>query len=345
MGLAMTSPAFALRPSPPRIGFLGIGWFGLKRLDWVGRTGVASVAAVCDPARDRVARARALATGATVCSSLDQLIDLELDGVVISTPGADYAAQCIECLDWGLPVFCQRPLARSAAETTAVVLEAQGQDCLLDVDLSFRQAVAVEAIRDLAGSGGLGELYRARLCFHNSSATEQAWPQHPRLTGGGCVADLGIHLVDLAVRVMGSPVASVERRQLSGEDPHRRPPEDLADDHARALLRLESGAEVQIDCSWSPTLGVDASIEAHFVGTRGEARLRNVNGGYDFRATHTRGMHTRVLVEPPDDWAPRALASWARRLGEGAGFDCEAWDMVHLARVVDEIYERPLAGR
>jgi predicted dehydrogenase len=340
----MTSLALASTPASPRIGFLGIGWIGLKRLELLTRMGAAEIAAVCDPARDRVARARAQATGATVCSSLDEMIDLDLDGIVICTPSALHTRQCIECLDWGLPIFCQKPLARNAAETTAVVLEAQSQDCLLDVDLCYRHLAAVEAIRDLAGSGELGDLYAARLSFHNACGPDPAW-FNPRLSGGGCVVDLGIHLIDLAVRVLGSAVQSVESSCFCAGERLERPIEDRVEDYASARLRLESGAVVDLSCSWNAALGQDAAIEADFFGTRGGAKLRNVGGSfYDFTATHTEGKQARLLVEPPDDWGPRALASWARRLGQGAvGFDCEAWDFVHLARVVDEIYGRPPA--
>jgi predicted dehydrogenase len=319
---------------------------GLKRLESVTRLGAAEIAAVCDPARDRVARARAMATGAAVCSTLDEMVDLDLDGIVVCTPSALHAEQCIECLDWGLPIFCQKPLARTAVETTAVVLEAQSQDCLLDVDLCYRHLAAVDAIMDLAGSGKLGELYAARLSFHNAGGPDRAWFYDPRLSGGGCVADLGIHLIDLAVRVLGSPVESVESGCFAGGEPLARPIEDRVEDYATARLRLESGALVDLACSWNVALGQDAVIEADFFGTRGGARLRNVGGSFcDFTASHTEGTRSRVLVEPPDDWGPRALASWARRLGHGAGFDCEAWDLVHLARVIDEIYGRTRAAQ
>jgi hypothetical protein len=73
--------------------------------------------------------------------------------------------------------------------------------------------------------------------------------------------------------------------------------------------------------------------------------MRNVGGSfYDFTAMHTQGSRSRVVAEPPDDWSARALTHWARRLGEGAGFDCEAWDLVHVARVIDEIYDRRQAA-
>jgi predicted dehydrogenase len=330
-----------MRPTPPRLGFLGIGWIGLRRLEALMRLGGAEVAAVCDPARERVARLRAVATGAAVCSSLDEMVDLDLDGIVICTPSALHAEQCLECLSWGLPIFCQKPLARDARETLAVVLEAQNQDCLLDVDLCYRHLAAVEAIMDLAGSGAIGDIYAARLCFHNASGPDRSWFYDPRLSGGGCVLDLGTHLVDLATRVAGSPVASVEGSCFANGRALPPPVVDRAEDFATARLRLESGAVVDLACSWNASLGRDAVIEADFFGTKGGARLRNVGGSFhDFEASHAQGTRSRVLVEPPDDWGPRALASWARRLGEGAGFDCDAWELVQLARVIDAIYGR-----
>ena len=150
----MTLPALAREPmGSARLGFLGVGWMGTKRLEAVTRLGVGEIVAVCDPARDRVARARALATGAVACGTIEEMVDHDLDGVVICTPSALHTRECLECLEWGLPIFCQKPLASTAAETTAVVLEAQTQDCLIDVDLCYRRLAAVEAIMDLAGVG------------------------------------------------------------------------------------------------------------------------------------------------------------------------------------------------
>jgi len=338
----MTSPALAREPVySPRLGLLGVGWVGFKRLEALAQSGVAEIAAVCDPSRGRVARAQALATGAVPCSSIEQMLDQGIDGVVVCTPSALHAEQCLECLEWGLPVFCQKPLARNATETTAVVLEAQTQDCLLDVDLCYRRLAAVEAIMDLASSGRLGELYAGRLVFHNASGPDAAWFQDPAQSGGGCVIDLATHLVDLAVRVLGSPVEDVESACFAKGKPLPRPIESKIEDYATARLRLRSGAVVDLACSWRIALGRDAVIEAEFFGTKGGARLCNVGGSfYDFQAVHTEGTRSRVLAEPPDDWGVRSLASWARRVGDGDGFDCEAWDFVHVARVIDEIYGR-----
>jgi predicted dehydrogenase len=310
----------------------------------VARLGIADIVAVCDPARDRITRARAQATGATACSTIEQMVDQDIDGVVVCTPSALHTRECLKCLEWGLPIFCQRPLASTAAETAAVVLEAQTQDCLIDVDLCYRRLAAVDAVMDLVGSGELGELYAARLAFHNAHAPDQVWFCDPKIASGGCVIGLATHLVDLAVRVLGSPVEDVQSACFADGERLERPIVNPREDYATARLRLQSGAVVDLACSWNIALGQDAVIEADFFGTKGGARVCNVGGSlYDFTALHTRGSHSRVVAEPPDDWSARALTHWARRLAEGAGFDCEAWDLVHVARVIDEIYGRRLA--
>jgi predicted dehydrogenase len=341
MGPHMTTPALRHEPAYcARLGFLGVGWMGQKRLDALAKSRAIDIAAVCDPARDRVARARALATGAAACGSIEEMLDWNLDGVVICSPGTLQVRQALDCLEWGLPVFCQKPFAATAREATAVVLEAQTQDCLIDVDLCYRRLAAVEAIMDLAGSGELGEIHAARLVFHNAHGPDQAWFHDPKLTGGGCVVDLATHLIDLAVRVLGSPVVDVESACFKDGQPLARPIRQI-EDYATARLRLSSGALVDLACSWRIALGRDAVIDAEFFGTRGEARLRNVDGSfYDFTAVHTQGSRSRMLVEPPDEWRARSLESWAKRLAEGDGFDCSAWELVHLSRVVDQIYGR-----
>jgi predicted dehydrogenase len=337
----MTVPALRFElEDHPRLGFLGVGWIGLKRLEAVAQLDVAEIAAVCDPARERVTRARARVTGAVACASLDQMVDQELDGIVICSPAALQARQALDCLAWGLPVFCQQPLARNATEATSVVLEAQTQDCLLDVDLRYRRLPAVEAIMDLAGSGALGQIHSARLAFHDAHRPDRPWFHDHKLAGGGCVTDLATHLVDLAVRVLGSPVQDVESACFAGGERLERPI-DRIEDYATARLWLASGARVDLACSWSIALGRDAVIEAEFLGTRGQARLCNVEGSFDrYTAIHTDGVRSRVLVEPHENWGELALASWAQRISEGAGFDHHAWDLVHLSRVIDEIYGR-----
>ncbi len=298
----------------PRLGFLGLGWIGRSRLEAIEAAGAAEIGPIADPALP------------DALDSLDELLERELDGIVIATPSAFHAEQAIAALERGLAVFCQKPLGRTAAETQAVVGAARAADRLLGVDLSYRYAQAFRAVHDVVRSGELGEILAAELVFHNAYGPDKAWFYDPQLAGGGCVIDLGVHLVDLAVWILDLDPVEVSSR-LRGL-----PVEHLA------TAELD---HVRLACSWNLHAGREAAIELSVYGTDGGVAVRNVGGSfYDFRCERLRGTETEVLVEPPDAWPGRAAVEWARRLGAGEGFDSAADEYVRVAAILDRIYRR-----
>jgi predicted dehydrogenase len=344
----MTAAATVIRPLPPaaarkplRLGFLGVGWIGRHRLQALLRSGQVEAVGIVDPSAECREAALAAAPGAAPAASLDELLRLGLDGLVIATPSAQHAAQAIRALEAGVAVFCQKPLGRTAVEAAAVVEAARRADRLLAVDLSYRFTRAMAAVKALVESGELGPVFAADLVFHNAYGPDKAWFYDPAAAGGGCVMDLGVHLVDLALWCLGFPhVTAVASELFCGGAPLAAPGA-RAEDFATATLRLETGGSVRIACSWRLNAGRDADISATFYGPRGGATMRNVNGSfYDFTAVRLRGTSEEVLVTPPDDWGGRAAVDWAARLANGAGFDPSAERLVEIAAVLDRIYGR-----
>ncbi len=321
----------------PRLGFLGVGWIGRSRLEAIAASGAAEITAVADVA-GQAARAAA-PMGAQVGATLDDLLEQDLDGMVIATPSSLHAEQAIAALEHGCAVFCQKPLARTAAETRRVVDAARAADRLLGVDLSYRHTEAMQQIRALVQQGGLGRLYAADLVFHNAYAPDKGWARDPRLAGGGCVIDLGVHLVDLALWVMESAVVAVKARLFAAGEPvsERR----HCEDYAEAQLDLANGAVVRIACSWNLPAGRDAVIRAAFYGTLGGAAMSNLQGSfYDFVAERFDGPRRATLATPPDAWGGRAAVAWARRLAAGLRFDPEVERLVEVAAALDAMYGR-----
>jgi predicted dehydrogenase len=327
----------------PRLGFLGVGWIGRNRLEAVIHSGLADIVAIADASPEN-ARAAAELVGCQVMSSLDQLLELGLDGVVIATPSALHAAQARTALDQGAAVFCQKPLGRTTAETSAVVDAARRADRLLGVDLSYRFVEGARRIRQLVQSGGLGSVYAADLTFHNAYGPDKPWFYDPALSGGGCVIDLGIHLVDLALWVLeGTTVSRVSSHLFARGKPIENDPR-VVEDFAVADMELDSGAIVRLACSWNLPAGCDAVIQAAFFGDTGGAVLRNINGSfYDFTAERFRGTAREQLSAPPEDWGGRAIVDWVTALCRRSGFDPAAGQLVEVAAVVDRIYGRPTA--
>jgi predicted dehydrogenase len=297
----------------PRLGFLGVGWIGRSRLLAIAEDGCAEVAAIADPAVP------------DAIPSLEELLELDLDGVVIATPSALHAEQAIAALERGLPVFVQKPLARTADEARAVVEAARTADVLLGVDLSYRHVEAFRAARAVLPE--LGEIFAAELTFHNAYGPDKAWFRDPSLSGGGCVIDLGTHLVDLAVWLLDLEPQTVTSRLVG------------APVETWATAELD---HVRIACSWDLHAGCDAVIEVVVHGANGGVRVANVGGSfYDFRCERLMGTARETLVEPPDAWHGRAAVEWARRVARGERFDPSAGsELVRVAETVDRIYGR-----
>src|SRR5215216_7618989 len=205
----MSSPAVhidaALVARKPRLGFVGMGWIGRNRLQSIVEAGVAEVAAVHDVQSDVAAEGLKLSPDAVLFSAFEELLKDDVDGVVIATPNRFHAEQAIAALERGIAVFCQKPLGRNAFETRRIVEAARNSDCLLGVDLSYSAIPAMQKVSALVESGELGNVFAVDAKFHNGYGPDKAWFRDFSLSGGGCVLDLGSHLLDLALGPLGFP--------------------------------------------------------------------------------------------------------------------------------------------
>jgi predicted dehydrogenase len=326
----------------PKLGFLGVGWIGRNRLEVIAGQGAAEVAYVADPSPENTAEALKSAPGAVEVASLEAMLaEPDLAGVVVATPSAFHATQSIQALEAGKAVFCQKPLGRNAPEVAAVVAAARAADKLLGVDLSYRHTTAMQQVYNVVQSGELGQIYAVELVFHNAYGPDKSWFYDPKLSGGGCVIDLGVHLVDLALWALSFPAVQTVSSALFAKGQPLTNPNELVEDYATASIGLASGTHVQLSCSWNLPAGQEAIISATFYGTQGGVAFKNINGSfYDFVADRYYGTRTKRLSSPPDAWSGRAAAVWAERLSEGETFAPEAEEFVRVAEVLDGIYGR-----
>ena len=337
--LAEVTPAAPTRR--PRIGFLGVGWIGRHRMQAMLATGAVEAVAISDFSPQAAVDAASLAPQAKVVATLDDLLDTGVDGVVIATPSALHAEQSIRALRGGAAVFCQKPLGRTAEEVQAVIAAARNADRLLLVDFSYRYTQGMRRIREVVRSGELGRIHAAELVFHNAYGPDKPWFYDPTLSGGGCVMDLGTHLIDLALWTLDHPPVSDVSAKLFAHGARLPSQPDEVEDYAVASLELETGPVAQIACSWRLHAGCDAVISAAFYGSKGGAMLRNVDGSfYDFVAERYRGTAREALAVPPDAWGGRAGGDWAARLAAGERFTPAVERAADVARVVDAIYGR-----
>ena len=321
----------------PRIGFLGVGWIGRNRMEVMLATGAVEAAAISDP-NAGMAQAAASLSRAPVAESLDAMLAMNLDGIVIATPSALHAEQSIRALDAGVAVFCQKPLGRDAAEVARVVAAARNADRLLAVDLSYRFTHGMVAIRDAIRGHALGRVFAVDLVFHNGYGPDKPWFYDRAQSGGGCVIDLGVHLVDLALWALDFPPITGTSSRLFAAGAPLAANAEAVEDYAVASFDLE-GVAVRLACSWRSPVGCEAIISVTFHGTVAGASLTNVDGGFGtFASALHEGTTSRPLAAIDDSWSGRAAADWARCLAAGERFDPDAERLIDIAAGLDAIY-------
>jgi predicted dehydrogenase len=326
----------------PRLGFLGVGWIGRNRMEVINQSGLADVCLISDPHLANAFEAQKAVPQSIVADNfLDLLQDPTIDGIVIATPSALHAEQATLALEAGKAVFCQKPLGRTAAETRQVVEAARQANRLLMVDLSYRYIQAMQHICRVIRSGELGEIYAVDLVFHNAYGPDKAWFYDPKLAGGGCVIDLGVHLVDLALWALGFPAVETVSSSLFSEGKRITAADEKVEDFAAASISLAGGTHVQLSCSWNLPAGQEAIISATFYGTTGGAAFRNSNGSfYNFVAERYQGTSTEIIFEGDDAWSGRAGVEWVKQLAAGHQFDEITEELIKVAEVLDRIYGR-----
>ncbi len=325
----------------PRLAFLGVGWIGRNRLEAIAQSGCAQIVAVGDATCEAATEAARDLPQACVVDSLDALLAVNPDGVVIATPSGLHAAQAVASLKHGTAVFCQKPLARNARETQQVIEAARYADRLLSVDFCYRLVHGVPRVRELVRAGELGRIYAVDLVFHNAYGPDKSWFYNLDQSGGGCVMDLGIHLVDLTLWVLDFPSVTQVSSRLYAQGTVLAKPVNKLEDFAVAQFEFKGGAMARLACSWRLSAGQDAVIEASFYGTRGGACLRNINGSfYDFLVERFNGTAREILSACPDAWSGRTIRAWVQQLACSPRFDPEVQHVAQVAEVVDAVYGR-----
>lgn len=324
------------------LGFIGVGWIGKSRMEAILGTDNAQAIWICEPSNENLQAAMECGRVANSVQQPEEGYSYPgLDGVVIATPNAFHFSQCKQALKESKAVFCQKPLCKTAKEVAAIVDLAKINNKLLAVDLSYRFTNAFQAVAERISSGELGDIYAIDLVFHNAYGPDKEWFYNYDLSGGGCVMDLGIHLLDMAFSTLGYPAVNEINSHLFYKGERIAKGAKVTEDFANVSLSTEN-THIDLKCSWNLPAGCEAIIEAKFYGTEGGIAFKNVSGSfYDFVAEEYHGTETTTLLAPPDDWSGRAGVDWVNRLAQGAGFDEKTGkEMIALATILDRIYER-----
>jgi len=284
------APAEAKTPIPDlRVGVVGIGWAGqqhLKAYSALDGVSIVSVAGMEQDLRDSLQAEYAIPNA--FAGWEDMLEHGGLDAVSVAVPTFLHAPIAIAALERGLHVLSEKPIARNAAEGRAMVDAARKAGRVLDVAFNHRRRGDIRALKDVIDGGGLGRPYYAKASWLRRAGipTLGSWFTNPELAGGGPLADIGVHVLDFALYLLGEPkVVAVSAATHAELGPQGRGGGSRfsaqatshafdVEDFATALLRLEGGATLLVEASWAAYRETDDQLDFTVYGTDGGAELR-----------------------------------------------------------------------
>jgi predicted dehydrogenase len=261
-----------------RVAVVGLGWPGMRHLEAYLKHPSAEVVAVCDANPTLLAAVQRQHQIELGFENLESLLALDgLEAVSICTPNFLHEPMVCAALAAGKHVLCEKPLAATLEQGERIAATARASDRVCMVGFSRRYRDDSRAVKALVESGELGEIYHARTGWlrRRFNPSVRGWFLSKALSGGGPLIDLGVHMLDLALWLMGSPKAVSVSGAVSyrfGERLGRGAPVDV-EDLASAYVRLDNGAVIILETSWYSFSGATDHIFCELLGTRGGAKI------------------------------------------------------------------------
>ena len=292
-----------------RIGVVGCGGMGMgchipaykldkKRVE---------IVAFCDIIEERAIKAKKkfAPKAKTYVDFNDLIADENVDAVDICTPNYWHSRIAVAALDAGKHVFCEKPDAVSPEEVLKMKAASEKSGKVLMVMRNNRFLGASKYAKEYIEQGNAGDLYAGRCGWirRRGIPGKGGWFTTKALSGGGPLIDLGVHMLDLAIWLMGNPTpvavsgctfckfADTETSDSVHSAFGEKKEDGIFDveDLAMGFIRFDNGACLQLEFSWASNI----EQESFFVELRGsKAGMKWKNGYLDIFSEDADGKLT-----------------------------------------------------
>ena len=265
--------------------------------------------------------------------------DPAIDAILVATPPATHKEIVLAALALGKPVFCEKPLGFSAAESLQLAQAAESAGVANMVGYNYIRTPASQLARQIIASGEIGEIIHVAAehvedYLHDPRAPASWRTREATATRAGALADVGSHLLNLALR-LGGPVdalvADMNTVHAQRQGPHGMEAVEN-DDQGNVMLRFASGALGALTFS-RVAAGRKMGYTYRITGTKGAIAFdqedQNALWLYDAGRPAQRQGFQRLLMGPAH---PDYLA-FSQGAGHGTGYNeqivIEARDFLH----------------
>jgi predicted dehydrogenase len=185
-----------------RVGLIGCGLIGAKRAEALP---VEDRLVGCYDIDRPAAEALAERFAGNACATLEELLGLPLDAVIVATTHDQLARLAELSLVAGKHVLVEKPAGVSVAQVDHLIEAGRASGRLVKVGFNHRFHPGIERALEEVGSGRYGGVMHVRARYGHGGRVgyEREWRALPERAGGGELVDQGMHLLDLAHRIAG----------------------------------------------------------------------------------------------------------------------------------------------
>ena len=284
-------------------------------------------------------RAQAIAQefGGQAYGDLDEALRrCDADAVYIATPVYRHRTEALQAIAAGKPVLIEKPLGLDGQDAQAIVEAAERAGVTAGCAYYRRLFPRYQQLRQQLDAGELGPITLVRSTYHAwfapAADDPKRWRVDPALSGGGPLADMGTHMIDLIVGAFGAPETVFALTDTLVQD-------YAVEDSSAMVMRLPNGAQALLSFGWNSKTWVH---EFEVVGREARVRWCPADAGH---VTTTIGREVQEVDLPNAANVHTPLvADFVMALRAGRAPVCPLSEAVQTNRVLDAIYRSSRAG-
>ena len=278
----------------------------------------------------------------------------DYDIIDVCTQNRWHAPITVDALKSGAHVIVEKPMAMNTKECESMIKAAKAAKRKLMVAQHMRFEGANEALKSIIEKGELGEIYAANAYWLRRRGIPGWGKFHiKRESLGGPLIDIGVHVIDLCMWLMGfpKPVAASgkvyrkfgDRKDLcNAEWGEPYPPKEFdVEDYATAYIRLANGATLILEVSWAANIGKE----------RNGVQILGDKAGISTHPPALHGYRKGMLTTTNLDWVPKQeghrmeVRHFTECIEKNLSVRVQPEQSLWVQKIIDAIYESSKKNR
>ncbi len=338
-----------------KVGIIGTG--GIARgahLPAYQKVPNVEIVAVSDVVEEATQSAAAQFNVPHVFTDFQKMLEMdEIDAVSVCTPNFMHAKASIAALEAGKHVLCEKPLALNAKEGQAMVDTAKRTGKKLMCGLNNRLRGDAQALKRFAEAGYLGDVYYARAqALRRRGIPGWGVFIDKEKQGGGPLIDIGVHILDLALFIIGHPKPVAVSGQTYVKFGHRKDVVGLmgqwdtkkftVEDFAVGLVRFENGMTLTLESSFCANIEQREIFNFTLLGDKGGCQLDPVKM---FSEVNKTLIDMTPVHLPQVRTHEREIQLFIEAIREDKPVPIPAEEALMVTKILDGIYESSEKGK